>query len=347
MPILRLVSAVAVVLFAVWSGKVQAQTCEAVYQDAVRDLSFTQRDFETLHSVFDHHCKASGEVNSTNIDTSAGFPIEGIPVEFTGNFASNQQKIENFCKLYKEVRFSDERVEIRKSTVVVDALASYNECKKIEKATGIVITHAFSNPDAVAINIKLLGRDSKLRVQGVATKNITCRSSEQAWIFSSGELSETSDFEVTSDFAILCTRTGKAVEGGGTEYDPATITIATNIAPYTIGLPQDKVYSNHLASQATEQIESLEKTVEKLTGSNQELSELAERVKKMTITNHPVILGNAHPGGGGKWFPCDQNMDVATKQLCEGAELSAWKTIGVQSGCGCGCTRLTVTCVNY
>ena len=109
----------------------------------------------------------------------------------------------------------------------------------------------------------------------------------------------------------------------------------------------DSVYNNHLASEATGKIQELEKAVSKLVIDSNALSNFADRVKKMSVTNHSVITGNAHPGGGGTWFYCGTSRETMIKQLCTNAVHASVTHIGSSSGCGCGCVRYSVVCINY
>src|SRR3712207_924761 len=92
-----------------------AQSCETVYQDAVRNLEFTQRDYTNLHAIFDHQCRSNGEVNEASFSSSASLVIDFIPLDFTGDAQTVRQKTENFCRNYREIRFSDDHVQIAKS----------------------------------------------------------------------------------------------------------------------------------------------------------------------------------------------------------------------------------------
>ena len=134
-------------------------TCETVYLESTRNLSFMRKDASTLNAVFEHVCRQDGSVNDLRFKGGAGFPIEGVPVEFTGAASSLRQKTENFCRLYKDAYLESTKIVSNKSTVVVEALNAFNQCKLIEAQSNVIVTHSFANPDAVAIKFQIQEHD--------------------------------------------------------------------------------------------------------------------------------------------------------------------------------------------
>jgi len=337
------------------STSVSAQSldsCAYAYKDQLRNLSFTKFDYSTNHAVYDEVCTSSGEVNQTKFEAGLSILPDSLPIELTGEAGTSRQRTENFCKNYRSTRYSANHSSIAKSEVVVAALNSFNSCRNIEvRSGGVVATHSFTNPDAVVIKFTFPDTNRVLRIEGVKSTNLECRAAGIPHGSNSGVLGVTSTFEMRSDFSILCSRESMPTDGGGRSYAPGTVTVATNHAPYLVSLPQDRVYSNHLASEATTKIAALEtslkSTASDLSALTADHSKLLDRIKAMTVETHSVIVASAHPGGGGKWYPCGQDLEVVRRELCQGAVSSQVQWMSNSNGGTCGNERYAVVCVRY
>lgn len=320
-----------------------SQSCAEVYKDAVRDVSFTRFDLASLHAVYDHQCRSSSSSAGGSLESSVGLLVEMIPIDFTLGASGSKEKIENFCKTYREIRESKIGADIKKSTVVTEALSSFNECKRIEQAAQVVISHASANPDSVAVFFKFLNTNTVLRIEGVAAREFECRHPIPQGALSSNALTPTSKFEMRQSFTILCTRDGDRSEGG-TTYEPGTVTIATTVGSYTLGMPSDTVYSHHLASEATATITGLRESNRQLLERNSELQNLAGR-KVITLS---LVESWAQDAGAKAWIPCRSDENLAARDMCEKAKgtlAGPLEVVGSTGGGSCGFTFFAFSCL--
>jgi hypothetical protein len=335
-----------------WSVSASANaSCEDAYKDALRDRQFSEYDWSSLNTVYDNQCTQTGEKNSSSSSVGLNAIVQAIPIGFTGNTADSSEKMTNFCHNYHSLRFDKSHHAATSDTVVVEALRSLNACVLIESKSGVAVTHKFADPDSLAINFEFNNSTTKFLVQGVATKNITCRANGHA----AGALGQTTSFEANSNFSILCVREGEREADGTTVYRPASIAIGTNFDSYTVSVPGDSIYDHDLASEASDTIKgltsSLNDTIQTLSTTSKErqtLSDFKNRVDGLKITVHSVVIGSAHPGFGGQWFGCGSSPESIRDQLCKGANKSSVDPIQTATpGGGCGYVRFAVTCVTY
>lgn len=331
------------------TGPARSDGCDDVYRDAVRNYSFSQNDYSTLNSVYDNQCTVTGERQKYTWDSSMDIVVESLPIGMTGNASAAIDKMTNFCRYYHTYRHDSFHQQVSTNTVVVEALKNFNACKQIESEAGVTITHKFANPDSVIFNFQFRGGGTTvLSLQGVvASKNLTCRSNRNATPGHSDVVNDTTRFEARENFTILCRREPTRKGDGSADYSPASIAIATSIESYVLSMPSDSIYSNQLASDATKKIGDLSSRLTDVTKDRDALQALKDRVDKLKIEINPVVIGSAHPGGGGKWYPCGQDMEVVKRELCQGAIYSSWSRVASEGGGGCGYDRNAVVCVRY
>ena len=330
------------------SSVVWATGCDDVYRDAVRNRNFSESDYSSLNTVYDQLCTSTGEKNSSGWNVGLNVIVEDLPIGLTAGGKDNSEKVTNFCHNYHSLRYDASHKVAQSDEVVVAALKNYNSCKEIEFRTGVVVTHKFANPDALLVNFDFKNANTFLKIDGVLATNLTCRSNEAP----KGQeaLSKTSNFEMRANFVISCYRVRSSTpdKGAAYAYLPASLAIGTNIDLYTLSMEADSLYNNNVASDATAKIRGLQQTLSAEQGKNVELSNFKARVDKMNVDIIPVVTGDAHPGGGGTWYPTNTNMDDVTKKLlCPGAVWSGWKRIATEGGGGHGYGRNAVVCIRY
>lgn len=122
----------------VWA---QYDHCIDVYKAATRNLLVSENSYSSVNTIFDNYCEVSGEAKSSNSSAGIEAVIKQIPISFTGQSGSSEQRMKNFCKTYSSVRFDTAASRSLADTVVVDALKSFNECVAITQA-GVRISHS-------------------------------------------------------------------------------------------------------------------------------------------------------------------------------------------------------------
>ena len=291
-----------------------SSNCDDVYKHATRNVTFAEHDWASLNTVYDSHCQRDGRVRKFRWDSSLGVTYEKIPINMTGNAKAEEDKIRNFCKFYSSLRYEEARSRVGTSTVVVEALANYNACKEIESEAGVTISHQFAEPHSVVVNFNFRGSTRVMAVQGVVTSpNLSCVSNRAKTAGKGDTLNAKSRFEERANFTILCTRSGRKNAKGATDFEPASLAIATNVASYTISMPADSVYGNQLASDATARIDQLTATVKELSQKEQELEALKKKIGSLKVEAKLFVISSVNPGAAGQHFATGTNHEVAAK----------------------------------
>jgi hypothetical protein len=66
--------------------------CGAVYQNAVRNISWSEVNYSALNVIFDTYCSANGSLKTTKVDTAAEVVFNNIPYKGKGDFESVTRK---------------------------------------------------------------------------------------------------------------------------------------------------------------------------------------------------------------------------------------------------------------
>lgn len=144
----------------------EATACDAVYENATRNIMFDESSFSSLHAIYDRHCSLEGHLRNSSQSAGLDVVVRAIPVKFTGSASSSSQAMSNFCRDYRATRFSSSYQKIVSSAVVVEALDRYNECRRI-KSNGVLITHTFVDPGAINFNIELSNTNTVFTLENI------------------------------------------------------------------------------------------------------------------------------------------------------------------------------------
>lgn len=262
-------------------------SCDKVFEQNVRDVVVLDTSFQTLNTIYDNYCQASGETKNSHSAVDFEAVIKKIPTKFAGSTGSSTERVNKFCREYNEVRYQEQNLNLGVDTVSVAALEQYNICRSIERENGVRITHSTAVPGAITVQFTFLEQNRYLRLEHVASgPNLTCGTTA---IDGNWTQLEKKAYEFRQTFSILCERSGEAKKDGSTNYRATWLEIGTNFGPYSIPMPMDNVYNNELASASTEKIEGLNKqlseNVAKLSAAETKISTLEGQVRKLTHSN--------------------------------------------------------------
>ncbi|MDT3382527.1 hypothetical protein RNI52_34695 [Labrys neptuniae] len=331
--------------------------CDAVYQNATRDLIIDNQDRSSLFSVYDKYCDSKGSVNNTSVGIGIDVVVKNLPINFTGNYGNSSEAISNFCKNYKEVRFSNENSQVTKNTVVVAALENYNECKKII-SQGVSITHTAVGPGDIIFSFQLKNAVTAFEIQGVSLgPNITCGSttlsSDKKW----HSVDEKTRASVKSNASISCKRSSTGSEEK--VYPLSWVGISTNIGSYTINMLADSIVGGTLASELNNKIDTLKQKNDsneslivsqqtQITSLQQAIDKIRNGTKFSTFKFWTGEYGGTTVEGGDRYDPRDNpDPQAIGRRYCPApAAMNIQLIRNISGGC-CGYAWYTGTCISY
>jgi hypothetical protein len=321
--------------------------CEDIYSQAVRDKSFTSDDWASLNSVYDRICTSSGGKQNFTWNSGMSIIVDSLPFSGTGNAAGSTDNWASFCTNYKDERFNEMHKKILSDTVVTEALISFNACKQIESIAHIVPEMSYT-PDAVSITFVFETSQTFLKIGGVTGMNLQCQSNDAP--IGQQSLSKDSSFEMKNNFSIICLRTnrlGASSKDIAANFPPASLTIATNIAPYTWNFPNDILYGINLASDAEARLNELRtmnqaQSNEIATRTN-ELTQLRNRLAGMHFSTFDFTVGEEEH----KDYDCGSDQNQIARTFCSAAQAYTVTTIKIENGGKCGAVLYRAICVSY
>ena len=336
------------------SAYAQNLGCGDVYKNAVRNISIETKDRTSKSFYFNLYCEKSGSTKDFTASASVGFPIEGIPLEISGDGHWSETELKDFCKQGVEQRFYQSNDLSFGSFVVSDALASFNECLALEKKD-LIVTHSESAPTGVTIFGRFQTTQLNLAILGMLYDEtvVECSSTSLSDDGKEIKIDRSQSFSnIKQNFSISCKRKPK-IEGDRTYYPPASLTLATTQGPYTVRLRSDTNLGFNLASEAKAAYDSaVTERNNAIAAMNNALAQLAEANRKL---NNPSVTW--HKWGTGEYdksifrprldprWGDGQNPAQYVKKLC-GDKKAFYKVLHDQPGDCCGYTEYAAICLS-
>jgi len=132
------------------------------------------------------------------------------------------------------------------STVVVDALVNFNQCRALEVA-GLEISHQVADPALLSVFGKFKDRTTQVSLDTFTSENLACNSA--SFSGKRDRIDGSKRIQLANNFTIACTRSSKR-EGDSVVYPRAYLQLGTSVGTYTVVLPNDKVDGFDVASQS-------------------------------------------------------------------------------------------------
>ncbi len=226
--------------------------------------------------------RKNGSVKSSSASGNLTLPFDASPINLSVAGNSGHQKIQEFCKAGASSNFSSSNILTRASTVVVDALRSFNDCVAL-KGKGLNITHSEQFPESVIFYGEFVNRTSTVTLDIVDydADKVTCTSSNFSWLGTREKVSGDQK-KIPSNFNITCRRIPINLPGSF-KYPRATVAISTSLGPYNVVLQEDDLQGFALASEAKKETDRLSKIVEDLQMETGNLKAAAARADSYSV----------------------------------------------------------------
>jgi hypothetical protein len=285
------------------SQPLSAADCAEVYAGATKNIRTNEREASELSYYFNKICSKTGEVNSSTAGAALEAIVEKIPFKFSATSTSAYQKATEFCKVGTSLITQWEKESSYSSTVVVDALFAFNECRAIE-TRGLLITHQFQVPQSVIISGSRKDAITNLTIGSATFNKIACVSSSFSEDGSSQSFDGSKKLTIPPDgFNISCTRISETV-GDKVIYPRASVGLGTSVGNYTVILPDEELNGYDLGSTNRQKYESLQQVKDQqaaeLTATINELKTRLENVSVKPFAFHTADgpVWNNLPFGG-------------------------------------------------
>lgn len=279
---------VLVAQFAAVSARAQSD-CDAFYAMAVKNSVTKEDSLTQLDTVFDLYCEKNGERKSNTSSNDAEVSINSLNWGGSGNVGSastsSEERVQNFCKQYSAVRWRDGKSTYQASTTVLEAIAGYNECRKLNNAN---IQFEFKVSDD-SVTLKLTpNATAYIDLLGVkSSANLSCIANGQSPVEIGSKLTEKTQWlNIRSVFSVHCARTAETDSNSTALYRRAHLDIVTNHAILQIRVPEDNTLSRSYSDNVDARIRKLEQDLKsQREDSDKKLAtDLAAAIAQLTTT---------------------------------------------------------------
>jgi hypothetical protein len=318
-------------------------SCAAVYSSAVRNVEFYTKQNSQKYYVFSQHCEQNGSIRttSTNVDLSAAYKL--ISFDFSGTQDDAKSEMQKFCKTFAQDYSSASASSQYKNTVVVDALESFNECRRLE-TQGVRFAQSVQAPSRLSITAYFNPDTTILTVKQFDELNFSCTTSaasKDGKIIPAASINK--EFKPKGSFVLSCARKGKK-SSTGTQYERSSVRIDTNWGPYSVVMQPEGLLNFDLASEAKTQNDELSVRVANLTGTLTSEKNRADTYQTKWGNASAEIYGTML--GEGAPLPCGGSVEAWAITTCGGRPKVGPIVTSVRGGNACGYTGFAVACVN-
>ncbi|MGJ8570469.1 MAG: hypothetical protein ACSHXI_07200 [Hoeflea sp.] len=330
----------------------QAPDCDNVYRSNVRNISTNSEHTYEKAYYFSLYCEKSGETKDIVTSANFSFPIEGVPLDVSGDGNFSETELKEFCKVGQQENTFRNSFQNRESTVVVEALESYNNCVALLKRD-VFISHEENRPNGVTIDVQLTNPDLSLTVHGMSGvgKGVSCTSTGLSRGSGAVEVTAEKEFEVKNrEFSIICERTPLR-SGESIYYPPAEITLSTSAGSYPIKLREDTLLGFQLGSEAKQAHDALLMENANLRREFDNVRQESDyRQRRLGGLELKVLYQGDNAIPNDVKFTCPQLggptlTDAHFAQACSpGNTMIFWKQTQSASGGHCGHTTYAVLC---
>lgn len=243
------------------------QTCQQVYQNAVRDIDLDTRSQVQASEIFQEHCESNGSAKSSSLTVGIDATVKKIPLKFNLGSGSSAERLQSFCKSMASASFNKSDSYKYQSYVVTDALALMNQCLIIEKS-GVRASHVVNGLTSVTVRFDFNAGQQQVVLRSVTYDETSAKCTTTA--INGSPIAVTASLKqvtLKNSFAIVCRRIPTKLTDGTQVIKPLELSIDTNHGPYTVQLLGDRVYSYRSASQSMASIQSLNQANASLSAS--------------------------------------------------------------------------------
>jgi hypothetical protein len=271
--------------------------CKPVITDGLREYSIFSDSSSFLNTVFDKYCDSSGSAKIQSLGFGIDAVVKSIPVQFTGNFSSNEEAVRNFCRDYRSVTVNVTNRNSYEEKIVRRAYDSFDACISMAQ-TGVIARHRVENVERVNFYLAP-GFSRPVTVRGVnPSSNMTCTGQDPTENGTPTEVTfgKTSRYVLQNNtvLGMVCTRKATIDPAGNSVFDEGIVTVLTDINPngnYTMFLPRDSKLAENQASVIDAKLQSLASETEKLAEQLSKIQNAAGRTA-VKATDPALMINN-------------------------------------------------------
>lgn len=238
----------------------QANNCPVVYENATRNLNVSESSFSSMNVIFDEYCSSDASKKSKSGSVAAEAVVKKVPFKFSGSAANAEEKLSNFCRNYRDTRYSTASSSSSSDQVVVEALRAFNQCEEIARRNIFI---SFVSPNNISSVFSFqFGNNVSYQLQGVTTdRNIACTTLHPE---TNNEITLTPStyFSFSRNFSVSCVRSPEQLTSGAKYYPRTGVTFASNHGPYFISFPAEEIADGEFASRIEARLVAIEANAE-------------------------------------------------------------------------------------
>jgi hypothetical protein len=313
------------------------------------------RTLTEQNAVFNEHCETNGSIKASSASMDLSIPVKAFKIGFSGSQQESRKEMQNFCKSYAvNIQRFDSTYRLS-SSVVTDALRSFNQCVELERSS-VRISHASTPVRSVVVRVDLNPATTQVALRSVrydakvAECTTTIAGPSPVLLNSSWN-----EQKASGPFAVVCDRKAELVSGGETRFSRFELLVDTNHGPYTVVMPAVSVLGYDLASanekRAAAAAVSIANLNSDLGASRKESSDLKAELNALKTKMSGLRATSVHSvlqGDGAPWA-CNVNPETASVAACraEGSERLTLHKTPERNGRSCGYREWRFACVQY
>ena len=236
--------------------------CSGILSYTGRDEISESRDNSVAAEIHNQHCEGSTSRRSSTTSIGLEAVVKAIPIKFNFGGTSDEDKLNNFCKVYssKRAEFSSEKID--RSTVVREALSAFNRCIELS-VKGIYFNPKFGRTSFV-VDVRRGSDDASIAGVTYDSALLTCRLPPTS---SAGATVANKDSVRVLDgnyLPITCERTPITRPSGERNYPRAEVTIATSRGSLLLPVSEDSLMPEQWASQIQDRVKVVSDELDRL-----------------------------------------------------------------------------------
>ncbi|MBY5744654.1 hypothetical protein HFO28_13800 [Rhizobium leguminosarum] len=235
------------------------ELCTEVLRYAARDVTLDVQENTVGRIMYDNFCQGRQLKENVATDGSASFPIEGIPVKFTGAASGNKDKVSNLCRSFGEKIEEDSSRYEYTNLASNAAISAWKDCMLFAKNQKVTVRPMVTLAYAI-INVEKIGPDPVTITKIIASPGLRCEADSGTVNVSMKPISEftTKTLQNADQWQVICERNGVAQPDGGKLISHADIGIATSKGTFLFPVPPDTILGPATATELRSEINSVQ-----------------------------------------------------------------------------------------
>jgi hypothetical protein len=326
------------------------KACTEIYKNSTHNYTDSQQQNVELSRSFSSFCKKDGSVSTSATGVGLSAIVYSIPFKFSVDHNTDEQKMEEFCKVGPSQYDSWSSGSQNDSVVVTEALSNFNACIALANS-GLQFETSINQPATLSVSGSATAAfDGLLTSITYDPNTMTCSSADFDNRHRPTVYQGPVHLSTKQPFAFSCIKKKQtSADGKSSFYPRTTLTItAGGVSPLSIAFPSDTVNGYELASQAKIAVDT---AVEQLASANaglatqqQRADSLQNRLTGVTVSLHARAYGEKTGWGCGVDFDNRLKVDEATN-CTGGAKVMTANDGRMWAGEKCGYHAIAYACV--